>query len=107
LRAAAVAALRQDFKRSRFERAGSGFGDDGMILMMLSQFLNGMLDRKLLWKVLQEQQRYRPQQSNPTFGSGGFGHGSVWGGGDAHGIGRRGGFGGGVGGGGFRTGGGF
>jgi DNA repair exonuclease SbcCD ATPase subunit len=104
-RAAEVEALRQDFKRNRYDRAGSGFGDDAIIVMMLGQFLNGMLDRNRLWKVLQEQQRYRPQQSDPTFGSGGFGRGSVWGSGDSHGIGRGGGFGGG--GGGFRTGGGF
>ena len=114
-RAAEVNSLRQDFKRNRFDRAGSSFGNDAMVMMMLGQFLNGMLDRNMIWKVLQEQQRYRPQQSDPTFGSGGFGRGSVWGGGlgDSHGIGRRGGggigggFGGGGGGGGFRTGGGF
>jgi hypothetical protein len=114
-RAAEVDALRQDFKRNRFDRAGSSFGNDAMVAMMLGQFLNGMLDRNMLWKVLQEQQRYQPRQSDPTFGSGGFGRGSVWGGGlgDSHGIGRRGGggfgggFGGGGGGGGFRTGGGF
>ncbi len=104
-RAAEVDSLRQDFKRNRFDRAGSGFGDGTMVMLMLGQFLNGMLDRNRLWKVLQEQQRYQPRQSDPTFGSGGFGRGSVWGG-DSHGIGRRGGFGGG-GGGGFRTGGGF
>ncbi len=113
-RAAEVDSLRQDFRRNRFDRAGSSFGDDTMVMMMLGQFLNGVLDRNMIWKVLQEQQRYRPQQSDPTFGSGGFGRGSVWGG-DSHGIGR-GGFGGGLGGGGgsrggggggFTTGGGF
>lgn len=40
---------------------------------MLANLLNGLLDRQTLWKVLQEQQRYRPQRSDPTFGSGGFG----------------------------------
>ncbi len=114
-RLAELEALRSDFKRSRYDRAGSTFGDDAMIAMMLGQFLNGMLDRRLLWKVLQEQQSYRPQRSDPSFGSGGFGRGSVWGGGigDVVGSPRRGGFGGGGfgggggGGGGFRTGGGF
>jgi hypothetical protein len=72
--------------------------------------LNGMLDRQTLWKVLQEQQRYRPQRSDPTFGSGGYGRGTVWGGGagdlgDILGHLGRGGFG--SGGGGFRTGGGL
>ncbi len=114
-RAAEVDSLRQEFRRNRFDRAGSSFGDDAMVMTMLGQFLNGMLDRNMIWKVLQEQQRYRPPQSDPSFGSGGFGRGSVWGG-DSHGIGR-GGFGGGFGGGGrsggggggggFTTGGGF
>ena len=113
-RAAEVDALRQDFKRNRFDRAGSAFGDDAMVPTMLGQFLNGMLDRNRLWEVLHQQQRYRHPRSDPSFG--GLG-GSVWGGGDRHGIGRGGfggfggggggGFGGGGGGGGFKTGGGF
>ncbi|MFZ0789190.1 MAG: hypothetical protein WAM94_06180, partial [Chromatiaceae bacterium] len=107
--------LRADFKRSRYDRAGSTFGDDAMIAMMLGQFLNGMLDRQNLWRILQEQQRYRPQYSDRSFGSGGFGRGTVWTGGVGDlgglgdiigGLGRRGG-GGGGGGGGFHTGGGF
>ena len=112
--------LRVDFKRHRYDRTGSTFEDNSLIAMMLGQFLEGMLDRRMLWKVLQEQQRYRPRRSNPTFGSGGFGRGTVWNGGVGDlgdifgGLGRRGGGfgrgGGGFGrggGGGFRTGGGF
>lgn len=122
--------LRADFKRQRFDRAGSVFGDGQMIGLLLGQFLNGLLDRRMLWKLLQEQQRYRPRRSNPTFGSGGFGRGTVWnggigdipdigdilGGGGGFGRGGGGGFGGrrrrptlggSGGGGGFRTGGGF
>jgi hypothetical protein len=105
--------LRADFKRSRYDRTGSIFGDDALIAVLLGQFLNGMLDRQNLWRILQEQQRYRPQHSDPTFGSGGFGRGTIWGGGmgdlgDIFGgrRGRGGGVGGGSGGG-FRTGGGF
>lgn len=108
-RLAELDALRLDFKRSRYDGVGSSFGDEAMIALLLGQFLNGMLDRRNLWRILQEQQRYRPQRSDPTFGSGGFGRGTVWGGGmgDLGGRGdifggRRGG-----GGGGFRTGGGF
>jgi hypothetical protein len=67
--------------------------------MMLANFVKGMLDRDALMRVLEEQYRYRPPRTNPTFGSGGFGRGSPWGGGGS----RSGGFGGG----GFRTGGGF
>ena len=112
--------LRAEFKRSRYDRAGSVFNNDSMIGVLLGQFLAGMLDRGMLWKVLQEQQRYRPRRSDPGFGSGGFGRGTVWKGGmgDLGDIigglgrggfgGRGGGLGGGSrGGGGFRSGGGF
>jgi hypothetical protein len=67
-----------------------------------------MLDRQTLWKIFREQQRYRPPRTDPTFGSGGFGRGTVWGdkglGDMLGGSTRRGGWGGG---GGFGTGGGF
>ena len=102
-----IDALRAEFKRQRYDRAGSSFSDGALIALMLGNFLNGMLDRQALWKILREQQRYRPPRTDPTFGSGGFGRGSVWGGdiGDILGGSRgRGGWGGG---GGFRTGGGF
>ena len=100
--------LRADFRRRRYDQSGYSFSDGSLIAAMLGSFLEGMLDRDSLWRVLEQQQRYRPRRSNPTFGSGGFGRGSVWGG-------RRGGLGGGLGGGfgrgggggGFRTGGGF
>jgi len=115
-RLADLEAVRTQFKRQRYDRAGSSFSDGAAIALMLGNFLNGMLDRQTLWKVLQEQQRYRPQRSDPTFGSGGFGRGTPWGGGVGDlgdifgqlghgGHGRGGGFRGG--GGGFRTGGGF
>jgi len=91
--------LRADFRRRRYDQSGYSFSDGTLIAAMLGNFLNGMLDRDSLWRVLEQQQRYRPRRTNPTFGSGGFGRGTVWGG-------RRGGFGRG-GGGGFRTGGGF
>ena len=127
-RLAEVEALRGDFKRSRFDRAGSLFGDGSLVALMIANFVNGVLDRRTLWRVLEEQQRYQPRYSDPGFGSGGFGRGTVWGGGlgdilddlGRGGVGRgRGGFGGGWGGGlgggggrsggggGFRTGGGF
>jgi len=105
--------LRLDFRRQRFDRSGSTFSDGGLVALMLANFLSGMLDRDNLWRVLREQQRYRPRRSNPTFGSGGFGRGSPWGGGgwrggSGGGLGGGGlGRGGGAGGGGFRTGGGF
>ena len=130
LRLREIEQLRADFKNSRFDRSGSLFGDGALVALMISNFVNGMLDRRTLWRVLQEQQRYQPQYSDPRFGSGGFGRGTVWGGGlgdilgemERGGLGRGrgglggswgGGLGGGLGGGGggpgggFRTGGGF
>ena len=118
-----IESLRTDFKRNKLDRPGSQFTDKAMIALMLNQLINGIMDRKRVWTVLQEQQYYQPQNSDTTFGSGGYGRGSVWNGGlddIAREIGRgigRGGFGGGFGGrsgggrssggGGFRTGGGF
>lgn len=111
--------LRIEFKRNHYDRAGSIFTNDSMIPVLLGQFLAGMLDKRMLWKVLQEHHRYKPRRTNPDFGSGGFGRGTVWRGGlgdigDIIGGLGRGGFGGrggggfgGGGGGGFRTGGGF
>lgn len=118
-------ALRADFTRSRYDRNGSSFSDQALILATLGQFLNGVLDRRTLWRVLEEQHSYRPERSDPSFGSGGFGRGTPWGGGGGvdlgdilgslgrggrgggFGGGHRGGGGSGGGGGGFRTGGGF
>jgi hypothetical protein len=112
--------LRTDFRRHRYDQAGYSFSDGALIAAMLGNFLNGRLDRNSLWRVLEQQQRYRPQRTDPSFGSGGFGRGTVWGGrrggfgeilgrgGFGRGTtlgGRRGGLG--RGGGGFRTGGGF
>ena len=109
--------LRANFKRHRYDRVGSVFGDDALIATMLAQFLTGLLDRQTFWRVLQEQQHYQTRHSDPSFGSGGFGRGTVWGGGVGDlrdlgdifgGLRRGGGFGGRRrGGGGFRTGGGF
>ena len=69
MRAAEVDALRQDFKRNRYDRAGSTFGDDALVATMLTQFLNGLLDRNRMWEVLRQQQRYRqPRPSRASAG---------------------------------------
>lgn len=91
-------ALRMEFKRRRYDRPDSQFSDGAMVGMILGNFLNGMMNSDSLWRVLEQQQRYRPRRSNPHFGSGSFGRGSPWGGGRSSG---------GFGGGGFHTGGGF
>jgi hypothetical protein len=101
-----LARLRRDIQRERMDRPGGSFSDGALVAMMLANFVQGMLDRHALMRVLEEQYRYRPPRTDPTFGSGGFGRGSPWGGGWGGGSGGAGGgFGGG--GGGFRTGGGF
>lgn len=116
-------ALRVEFKQNRYDSAGSVFGDGSAVNMLLSEFIDGLLDRKHLWRVLSRQHRYQPRHSNPGYGSGGYGKGTVWnsglgdlsdlgdifssGGGGGFGGGGLGGGGLGGGGGGFRTGGGF
>lgn len=70
-----------DFKKSRFDSPGSGFANSAMVSMVLANFLNGLLSRADLWRVLEQQRRYQPRQADPGFGSGGFGRGTVWGGG--------------------------
>ena len=108
--------LRREFKRQRYDQAGSGFANGALVGMMLENFLKGMLNRDDLLRVLRQQRRYHPRHSDPTFGSGGFGRGTIWNGG----LGRKGrgwpgsigghrggGIGGMGGGGGFKTGGGF
>lgn len=113
--------VRNRFKRERYDNIHSVFGDTGLLTGLLSRFLDGTATGADLWNALQREHRYRRIRANPTFGTGGFGHGGVvwrlpssrgggsWklpiprGGGWRRGPGR-GGFGSG---GGFRTGGGF
>ncbi len=70
-----------DFKQNRYDSPGTGFADGAMISMMLANFLSGMLSRADLWRLLEQQRRYQPRRADPGFGSGGFGRGTVWGGG--------------------------
>jgi len=110
--------VRIDFTRRRYDQPGSVFAEGAMIGTLLAQLLDGAMTRDALWRVLERQRRVAPTRSDPTFGSGGFGRGSPWGGGSSGGsrggpsVGfggtrRAGGIktGGGIGGGSFRTGG--
>lgn len=122
--------MRSEFKRRRYDNPRTAYSDGAMIGMVLNNVLNGSMKSDSLWDALNRQQRHRSGRSNPHFGSGGFGRGTVWGGGQSRGgggLGGRGlggggifggggglggggifgGGGGGLGGGGFRTGGGF
>jgi hypothetical protein len=109
--------VRRRFKQRRFDDLRSGFGNEGLVMTMLGQFLNGLVDSDELWRVLERHQRHRDVGAWPDFGSGGLGlprqRRSPW-----HFPRGRGGSGGGFrlprsggwrsrGGGGFRTGGGF
>lgn len=107
--------IRRRFKQQRYDSAHSGFGNAALVAMILNQFLQGTVTSGELWRTIEREQRYRRIESNPDFGSGGFGRrqgtwhfpfprGGGTGGGLGGGLGRGGGFGGG---GGFRTGGGF
>ncbi len=97
--------LGSEFKRRQYDLPGHGFQDGALVATVLANVIGGMLSRDALWRVLEQQRRYAPPRSNPTFGSGGFGRGSPWAGG--HGPRGGGGHGGGGHGGGFRTGGKF
>jgi hypothetical protein len=110
--------VRIDFTRRRYDQPGSVFTEGALIGTLLAQLLDGAMTRDALWRVLERQRRVAPTRSDPTFGSGGFGRGSPWGGGTSGGsrggksvsfggTKRAGGIktGGGFGGGGFRTGG--
>lgn len=91
--------LRSEFKQRQYDHPGQNFEDGALVATVLANVLGGMLARDALWRVLDQQRRFRPPGSNPTFGSGGFGRGSPWGGGFRTGGGHPGG--------GFRTGGKF
>jgi hypothetical protein len=71
--------VRRRFKERRYDQPGSTFPDRDLIGTLLTQLLSGAMTRDALWRVLERQNRYRPQRSDPTFGSGGFGRGSPWG----------------------------
>jgi hypothetical protein len=73
--------VRIDFTRRRYDQPDTAFPDAAMIATLLAQLLNGAMTRDALWRVLEKQRRAAPARSDPTFGSGGFGRGSPWGGG--------------------------
>lgn len=70
--------LRTDFKRKRYDSAGTGFSDTALILATLGNLLNGMMTRDAFWRVLEQQRRQQRHRANPDFGSGGFGRGTTW-----------------------------
>jgi len=79
-RLAEIEALRADFKRSRFDRAGSLFGDGSLVALMIANFVTACSTGAPLARA-RGAAALQPQYSDPRFGSGGFGRGTVWGGG--------------------------
>lgn len=73
--------VRIDFTRRRYDQPDTSFPDAAMIGTLIAQLLNGVMTRDALWRVLEQQRRVTPRRADPTFGSGGFGRGSPWGGG--------------------------
>ena len=73
--------LRADYTRAGMDQPNSGFRDTQAISGGLNQFLTGLLTIEALWRLLNSQRVRTPTSSNPDFGSGGFGRGTVWGGG--------------------------
>lgn len=96
-------AVRRRFKEHRFDASHSDFPDQGILGVLLAEFMRGLLSSGQLWREIERQQRTRRPRSDPRFGSGGLLRGGGPWGGDSRG-GRPGGWGGGDG---FRTGGGF
>lgn len=72
--------VRREFTQRQYDVPGSTFSNGNMVAAVLSQLLMGALSKNSFWNVLQQQRRYNPPRSDPTFGSGGFGRGTVWGG---------------------------
>ena len=72
--------IRREFTQRQYDVPGSTFSNGNMVAAVLSQLLMGALSKDSFWNVLQQQRRYNPPRSDPTFGSGGFGRGTVWGG---------------------------
>lgn len=98
--------IRRKFKAERFDDSLSEFRNWALVALLLNQFLSGAARSGDIWKTIRREQRRRPMQSKPDFGSLRFPkapkHGP-WRMPKGGGFGRGGGFGGG----GFRTGGGF
>lgn len=73
--------LRTNYTRSGFDAPNTAFRDAGAVKTGLTQYLTGLITMDALWRLLTQQRTAVPTRVDPTFGSGGFGRGTVWGGG--------------------------
>lgn len=72
--------VRREFTQRQYDAPGTSFSNGAMIASVIAQLVMGALSHDSFWRVLQQQRRYQPQRTDPTFGSGGFGRGTMWGG---------------------------
>lgn len=72
--------IRQEFTKRNYDAPGNTFANGAMVASVIGQLVMGALTKDAFWRVLQQQRRYDPRRADPTFGSGGFGRGTVWGG---------------------------
>jgi len=99
--------VRRDFKLQRYDDIHSSFPNGALVTAMLNEFLRGMASSGQLWSTIEQQQRRRPIEFDPGFGSGGLSRPAGGGRHAPSSSGGRAGAGHTRGGGGFRTGGGF
>lgn len=72
--------VRQEFTQRHYDAPGTSFANGAMVASVITQLVMGALTTDAFWRVLQQQRRYDPPRTDPSFGSGGFGRGTVWGG---------------------------
>lgn len=73
--------VRREFTQRHYDAPGTSFANGAMVATVISQLVMGALTTDAFWRVMQQQRRYDPPRTDPSFGSGGFGRGTVWGGG--------------------------
>lgn len=73
--------LRTDYTRAGMDQPNTAFRDKQVVTGGINQYLTGLLTAEALWRLLNSQRVRTPTSSDPDFGSGGFGRGTVWGGG--------------------------
>lgn len=75
--------LRANYTRSGYDAPNTAFRDAGAVKTGLTQYLTGLITMDALWRLLGQQRTVVQTKVDPNFGSGGFGRGTVWGGGAA------------------------
>lgn len=74
-RLAELEKVRRNFKQARYDEPRSGFGNKAMLLMMLNEFIKGMVGSDDVWDTIRREQRSRPTKNSQSPG-----RASPWGG---------------------------